>query len=201
MKVVTSAQKTKTKTGGGGGEIHEAHLKRKAGARCLDGGVMQRWWPSEAPSTPSINWQVLKEPSLNRSPCSWLDWQLLEVGKEHRAMDGWLVSKGPASVCHLSFLLEFTTGWGVKREQQLEQRGEKLLHHSLGSGCKTDTWVFSDKVSYHTLFYFFVMRAASHLITYYLMITLVLVGSSRGCRTDCSHFLCQEQSQYWVIKL
>lgn len=27
-------------------------LKAEAGARCLDGGAVQQWQPSEAPSTP-----------------------------------------------------------------------------------------------------------------------------------------------------
>lgn len=48
MKVAASAQKTKI---GGGGDSC-GPLKAEAGARCLDGGAVQQWQPSEAPSTP-----------------------------------------------------------------------------------------------------------------------------------------------------
>ncbi len=40
-------------------------------------------------------------------------------------MDGWPASNGSVSVRHLSFLLEFTTGSGVKRQQWLNRRGGK----------------------------------------------------------------------------
>lgn len=140
-------------------------LKAETGTCCLDGGALQQCWPSEAPSTPSINWQALKEPSLNSSLCSWLDWQLLEVGEQHRAMDGWLASNW--SVCDLSFPLKFTTGSGVqKQKQQLNRGGKKNYYITLlGSAVKlTATWVHIIHCSV-----FFPMEDTSHLITYHFI--------------------------------
>lgn len=51
MKVAASAQKTKMCVCVGGGDSC-GPLKAEAGARCLDGGAVQQWQPSEAPSTP-----------------------------------------------------------------------------------------------------------------------------------------------------
>lgn len=51
-------------------------------------------------------------------------------------MDGWLASNGSVSVHHLSFPLEFSTGSGVKREQQLkrERGGGDYYITLLGNG-------------------------------------------------------------------
>lgn len=94
----------------------------------------------KSPSTPSVNWQVLKEGFLNNS----LNWQPLEGGRweEHSATDGWLASNRSVSVSQLSFPPEFTAALREKRGSSWTSAWQELLHHSLGDGStQTATWV------------------------------------------------------------
>lgn len=105
---------------------------------CLDVGTLHQLPPV---SLHSSTGRCLRSPFLNNR----LNWQLLEVGEEHSATDGWLASNGSVSVRQLSFPLQITpTESGGKKSSSWTEGRQELLHHSRGNGWKlTATWVCS----------------------------------------------------------